>query len=138
MEDNIWKDVVKKEWTIKQRHLDRTNSNTLFDKSLKSTFDKTLHTHQRESIKKPTRVRPKTALIRSKKNVSFSEQNTNGQSTMHTTVYGDFNLAKSSGLLKPETLVDGPKHFSDPPYMVIKPAFRNHKPMPRQNQLDAK
>ena len=42
MDDTIWKDIVRKEWTIKQEHNDRANKNTLFDKSLKSTFDKTL------------------------------------------------------------------------------------------------
>lgn len=53
-------------------------------------------------------------------------------------MYGNFKLAKSSGLLKSSSVADNPKHFSDPPYMVIKPGYRAHHPLPTLNQLEMK
>lgn len=40
--------------------------------------------------------------------------------------------------MRPHSIVDAPNHFSDPPYQVIKPAYRAHLPMPNFNQIRMK
>ena len=47
--------------------------------------------------------------------------------------YGNMKIALKEGLMRPETVNDAPKHHSDPPYVVIKPQYRAHLPLPNFN-----
>jgi hypothetical protein len=47
-------------------------------------------------------------------------------------------VAKAKGLMRPNSINDAPKHYSDPPYTVIKPGYRAHEPLPNFNQLQMK
>ena len=48
------------------------------------------------------------------------------------------DVARREGFLKSETINDACKHQSDPPYMVIKPQYRAHMPLPNFDQIDMK
>ena len=52
--------------------------------------------------------------------------------------YGDLEQSKSLGFYKENYVQDVPNHFSDPPYCVIKPGYRAHRPMPNFDQLKIK
>jgi hypothetical protein len=42
-------------------------------------------------------------------------------------------VAKKEGMMRKETINDHCKNQSDPPYMVIKPQYRAHMPLPNFN-----
>jgi len=52
-------------------------------------------------------------------------------------VIGNLKRAKNDGLYKTDYLVDHPIHHSDPPYIVIKPAYRAQLPI-SNDALDMK
>ena len=45
---------------------------------------------------------------------------------MNQSVYGNLEFAQDKGLMRPSSIVDAPKHYTDPPYQVIKPGYRAH------------
>jgi len=53
-------------------------------------------------------------------------------------VIGNLKRAKRDGLYNTDYVVDHPVHHSDPPYIIIKPAYRAHKPVGMSNALDMK
>ena len=58
--------------------------------------------------------------------------------SMFKKTYGNMEVAKKEGFLDNDTINDACKNHSDPPYMVIKPQYRAHIPLPNFNQLDMK
>ena len=48
------------------------------------------------------------------------------------------DVAKKEGLMSAATINDACKNQSDPPYMVIKPGYRPHIPLPNFNQIQMK
>ena len=52
--------------------------------------------------------------------------------------YGNLDTCQKDGFYHQEYIKDTPANHSDPPYVVIKPGYRDHNPMPMFNQIDMK
>jgi len=68
----------------------------------------------------------------------FSRQDGQPKLAHSKTVYGDLRAAQEDGLYKNHYVYEHPVHYSDPPYSVIKPAYRPHVPIGMSNSLDMK
>ena len=112
-----WKEVVNKENFGKKQQADRTALRTQTGLSFVNKENLDLKTSMRYAVK--DKKRPKTST----RNSVFDQQESKRLAHCKS-VIGNLKRAKADGLYQTEYIEDHPIHFSNPPYVHIKPGYR--------------